>query len=545
MQITRMPAILATAAALAAVAQPVAAQPVSPERQFMNTLTRFSTQYGLIMLRTLVDLTYEHLSVDPRTGDVVLTGLKVYPLVPWDQDGKCEVSFGRITRSDQIGFDVIDSRFEISDMKVSQSCFEPEQGAMLSAFGYEGLTASNLALDITYEFASSAAHLSLQASVEDAATVALTANFDYLWVTLPAFDPSAVSDDPQPVALLSEAEIAIENRGLFERLEPMLQAQLGDLSAAPQMVEAVLMQGLTEGGTKTPGAAEQKFVKNVAAEIGRFITERNRIVLSSAPEGGVWLKEDLFNSPASTIEALQPQVSAAPLNSRALLSTAQLQAAISGQTAGMDPATALKVGRALLTGIGAPRSVAHGQALLTPLAEQWNAAAALLLADALDQEGDTAAAYRMALRAAAGGESGALAAADRIEQKLPVETVLGIQAEAAAAWPGAAKRTADDQALVDAANIAGMRERAQDAALGRDTPRAYGTAYYWASLAAAAGDRGAASLRERLDRRFAGLDGAGRDAWKGVSQQAANAAIGIWTEGGLGARVAAMYGVVK
>ena len=99
--------------------------------------------------------------------------------------------------------------------------------------------------------------------------------------------------------------------------------------------------------------------------------------------------------------------------------------------------------------------------------------------------------------------------------------------------------------LIEAADIGAMRERAHAAALGRDGPRSYRDAYYWASLAAAAGDRSSAGLRERLDLRFAGAEGAARDAWKGVSQAAAAHAIETWTSGGLGARVAALYGVAQ
>ena len=151
----------------------------------------------------------------------------------------------------------------------------------------------------------------------------------------------------------------------------------------------------------------------------------------------------------------------------------------------------------------------------------------------------------MALRAAAGGESGGMTAADRLEEELGADFVLGAQIEAAQSWPGAHARQAADQALIEAADIGAMRERAHAAALGRDGPRSYRDAYYWASLAAAAGDRSSAGLRERLDLRFAGAEGAARDAWKGVSQAAAANAIQTWTDGGLGARVAALYGVAQ
>ncbi len=511
----------------------------------MRTIIRILTQYALLTARTMVDLTYDHLAVDPHSGDVVITGLKLYPVLDWDQDGTCVVEIGRIAGSANIGFEAISARREITGVTVAPSCFMPEQAGMMAAFGYDGLTVDNMSIDLSYDFASSAAELTVHAAVKDAAVVTLTAAFDYVWIRGVIPEPDNPGGDPYPVALLSEAEIVIENRGIYQALEPMLSAQIGDLQAVPQMVTGALMDMLSEGGTRSPSAAETDFVNNVAGELGRFIAERNRIVLSAAPEGGVWLNESLFENPGTAIAALNPVVSAAPLVSRSLIAPDALMAAISGQAGALDEAARLRIGGALLTGLGAPRSVAHGRALLQPLAEHWHAAAALLLAEALIEDGEPEHAYRMALRAAAGGESGGMTAADRLEQRLGVDFVLGAQFEAAQSWPGAAARQAADQALIEAADIGAMRERAHGAALGKGSPRSYAEAYYWASLAAAAGDRSSAALRERLDQRFAGAEGAARDAWKGISQAAAAHAIETWTDGGLGARVAALYGLAQ
>jgi hypothetical protein len=210
----------------------------------------------------------------------------------------------------------------------------------------------------------------------------------------------------------------------------------------------------------------------------------------------------------------------------------ELAAALTGGDA-LDPAARLRVGEALVTGVGAPRAIGPGLTLLMPLAEQWNAPAALATARAAQSNEDAQTAYVMALRAMAGGETGAIGLADEVEPKLPLIVVLGAQAEAAGAWPGAAAAQAEAQQLIAAGDVAGMRRRAYASATGRDRPRNYGDAYYWASLAAAAGDRGAASLRQRLDARFAGQEG-----WRDVSDGSATAALETWT-GGLGQTIAA------
>ena len=131
-----------------------------------------------------------------------------------------------------------------------------------------------------------------------------------------------------------------------------------------------------------------------------------------------------------------------------------------------------------------------------------------------------------------GGEAGAIALADSIEATLPLVVVLAAQNEALE-WPGAAEAQAAAEQLIAAGDVAGMRRRAYATATGSLRPRNYPHAYYWASLAAAAGDRGAASLRQRLDDRFAGQEG-----WREAAEGSATAALETWS-GGLGETIAA------
>ena len=127
------------------------------DRFAMRTVTRILIQYALLAARTMVDLTYQHLAVDPHSGDVVITGLKLYPALDWDRDGTCVVEIDRIAGSADIGFEVIELRREITGVSAAPSCFEPEQSAMMAAVGYDGLTVENMSFDLSYEFASSAA----------------------------------------------------------------------------------------------------------------------------------------------------------------------------------------------------------------------------------------------------------------------------------------------------------------------------------------------------------------------------------------------------
>ncbi len=529
-------------ALLAAPPQAALAQNALIDGLTLRTLSRLSTQYMLLAARAAVDLTYEHLTIDAHTGDTIISGLRLYPRLDWDGDGACKIEVDRISSAASLDFDGVRQRMEMTGVNIAPSCFEPEAAGMMTAFGYDGVTVDNVSMDTAFQFGSSAADVTLHAAVKDAAVVNATAAFDYLWLTGVIPEPDNPSGEPYPVALLRQAEIAIDNKGLFERLEPMLAGQLGDINEAPAMIQAVLMEALSDS-VNPPGEREITFVNNAAEEVGRFVQDKDRLVIAVAPPEGVWLEEEVFQSPATAIAALNPAISRAPLISRALIGASELATAISGDVSTLDEGMRLRVGEALLTGIGAPRSILHGRALLEPLAEGWSPAAALLLAEALSTDGEGEQAYAMALRAATGGESRGMTVADRLEESMGARAVLSVQAEASADWPGSEARVAADQEILNGADVAAMRERAHAAALGRGVPRSYADAYFWASLAAAAGDRSSAGLRVRLDKRFAKAEGEDRDAWRGVALASAEAAITTWTEGGLGARIAALYGV--
>jgi hypothetical protein len=534
---------LLAAAALATATAPGLAQ----ETGFSETvrlMQRVATQYTILLTRMFVDLTYESIAIEPGTNDLIVTGLRLYPELAWDQDGRCEIVVERAVIADTNSVETLRTAVELGGVALPPACFQPEVAATLAGLGYDGLTADAATLDIAYDLPSSAADLAVQVSVVDAAEIALTAHFDYLFLRFPIaadtgatdtepMEPEGAAAEPVPVARLGWAELVVENDGLWQALEPMMTTQMGDLNALPQMVQMGVGELFTEGGTRTPTPEETAFVDNLASEVARFIADRDRIVVTAAPEGGsVLLTGEMMASPGALIVALDPVVSAASRAHREMIAPADLAAALAGGDA-LDAKARLRIGRALVTGIGAPRAAEAGRALLLPLAEEWNAAAALLTARAAESAGDPQTAYAMALRAMAGGEAGSIALADALEPELPLIAIVAAQDEAVGAWPGAADAQAEAERLIAEGDVTGMRRRAYATATGTGRPRHYGHAYYWASLAAAAGDRGAASLRQRLDDRFAGQEG-----WQAIAENSATAALETWTAG-LGETIAA------
>src|SRR5690606_31908389 len=157
------------------------------------------------------------------------------------------------------------SAIALDGVAVPPACLQPPVAETMAAFGYDGMTVDSASIDIDYHIPSSSAGLAVSASVAGAAEVALSADFDYFWFRVPisdSADPGAAAAGTVPVARLAEAELVIENHGLWQALEPMLTEQMGgDLSAIPQLVQMMLGQALTEGGARNPTPQETAFVE--------------------------------------------------------------------------------------------------------------------------------------------------------------------------------------------------------------------------------------------------------------------------------------------
>ena len=514
----------ATIAAATLAAPAVQAANNAPPVDFLQLVQRISGQYAIMVTRSLVDLTYDTIQVEPKTNNLIVSGLRLYPELEWDQDYNCVIDIDRALFGGVQGFDLLQSVIEFSGVTLDPACLPPDVGGMLGAFGYDKLTATTMVVDIAYDLPSAGADLTIQATIQDAGDLTLTASFDYLWFRFPLDG----SDEPIPVAILDSAELAFENAGVWERVEPMVIGQIGDPAAVPPMIEAMLGQMLSEGGTRTPSEAETAFASNLASEVQRFLAEKNRIVIAAAPEDGLFLDADAFGSPAEAIASLRPKVSGTPLAFQRMIEAGALTNALNGT---VDEAQRLRVGTALVTGLGAPLAPVEGRALLLPLADDWNGAAAATLAASFE-EIDPVKAYDMVLRAMAAGEAGAAGLADRIEANMALSDVLNAQNATLAAWPGSDGYDNSAAYIRQSGDVSAMRLLATNALMGHQMPRNYRAAYLWASLAAAAGDRGGAGLRNRLDARFAG------DAdWQAASAEIASEALAAWTSGGIAAAV--------
>jgi hypothetical protein len=540
---------LLLATAMAAVAFGPLPATAQGRPDFARMLDNTLRAYTVLILRSMVDFTYETFESSLETGETVITGLTVTPRVPWDTSGACVITMGRAVLSGTVETDGLSSLIEATGLNVPPACLEPEAAGFLAQLGYEGVQAETAVIEIGYNLPSSAASLSVQAGLAEAVDLNLTADFAYFWFTGLLEEAMAPPDDsfndsgtelppmempmsagPVPSILLRSAQISIDNRGLWDKVEPMVAQTVGSVEALPEMLRGALEQELAEGGTRQLSQAEQDFSASLAAAVDRFVKERSRLTVSVSPPSPVWLNEALFETPDTLIGALQPMVSTDSHRAVAMVAPATVKAAMAAAPE-VSVADRLAAGRALMSGVGAPRDRAAALKILQPLADAGDADAALVIAEGLADQGDAVAAYPYALRAMGGGMIAAIALGDRLEADLPPKAIREAQAQVLTGWSGDPGLASNRAGLLAAPSVSAMRKLALDLMIGRGVPRNYEQAYLWATLAAAAGDRSAANLRNGLDRMARG------GVWAEAFDAAAATALTVWSDEGLGQKL--------
>lgn len=480
---------------------------------------------GVQMIRTQMDLQYGDLSVDLRRSRVTMSDIMAWPFFDWDEEGTCEIGIDRITLL-TTPIDLTD-RFKgtarLSGVTADKSCFPEETHQAFEMAGLESLDIARMTVDIDYGMPKSDAMIRVYADVDGVATVDASGSFSYFW-----FEAQDDLDDPYPVWFLENAVVSVENKGVWEAVQPILPPPFtGETSGAA--VRSVLEELI---GSMHPGplsTEENAFVDSAVAVWPDFVAAPEALVLETALDGDVYV--DFYameDDPAEIFALLKPRVALAPARISAAVPVDLLSRATGDGAAELTEDERRTVGAALMTGAGAPRNVEAGLALLEPLAEAGDGAAALTLAEALEVRAPEDA-YIWALRAGGADEAGAVALLDRLEGKLSLARVLELQDRVSGAdsHPGSALRS-----------IAGIREQAAMRMSGKGAARSYGIAAMWAMLAKAAGDPEAADILEEIDTmvRLEGQEG--RDAWAETEAGYSDLAMEVWIGQNLPARYA-------
>lgn len=513
-----------------AVALPLAAPAQTPSQTpgtatlvtLGNLVVTKLLQTGISLARTQVDLTYSDLSVNVLTSQASLTDVQIIPYFTWDDtDALCQIDIGRVALRgapwDEVTTFV--QTVDFFDVTVASGCASSAMHVLapMEALPFD-TPIDHISLRMDYDVPSSAARVNVFATARGFASVNLSLDMAYASVFsgLDGYDNTLT-------VMLNSIALDLSNRGLWDKIKPMLSPTLTDPGLSEDSREVLLTDLMLQSGLGFSDESIARLAASGAAAWHSFLSDPKQISLATGFDPSmteVWLDlTPMALADPSLLDQLQLQFGTRPTALEWMVPRDMLAQVVTGQTVGLGSDELISVALALLTGEGAPRNPEVARPILSQLVEAGNTEAALALAR-FDADTDPGAAYAMALRAAAGSETGALGLMDRLEARLGVAQVLRLQDGALAAGESAA----------DVTSVDGFRDRARGYLLGLGRPRHYGQALYWASLGAAAFDPECQSILDDLDRIAAASDSAGQVAWTLLSRNAAQAALSDWIE---------------
>lgn len=449
-----------------------------------DTLLTLLVQSFMPTLRVLADVRYDQIDVDVVRNRVSLEGVDIRPLLPYAAPDACRITADSLTLSGapvdrQQGYAL---NLTLDGAVMDFDCLPDEAKPMVGLAGIEDLRLDRAQIMAHYDFASGGADISLVADVDGLLTLTASADVDYI-----SYRMDLNTEEVDPAAYLTALKVTLEDRGAFAAGARMAPSQM----LAPENVGPMVQGGLSQAfaDLNAPGApltdAQQTLAAQAADVAVRTVQNPGLIVIETAIQGGpVRLAEADFEDPNVLLAKLNPQISTAPSAVSTAIPAAELKQAIDGL---LPSARNLDVGRALITGLGAPRNTTLGLRLLDPLAKDGNAEATYLMAGAMAVS-DPGTAYRLALHAASEGMPGALSLMGDLEDGLTLASLIEVQ-DAMAGGPVAS----------DYDTLGQIRRAARGHLRGTTRVRSYRAAYYWASVGAAAGDTASAAIRDEID----------------------------------------------
>ncbi|QUJ77420.1 hypothetical protein KDD17_05320 [Sulfitobacter albidus] len=469
--------------------------------------------------RAFADLRYDGLSVDPISGQIAITGLDVAPTLPGLAPGACTIRADRVSVRGA-PFDRVDElrvSVTLAGAVVDFDCLPPEARPVVGMMGLTDIAVDRLDLSLLYDLPSGAMDMQIEASVDGLVRLSADAQADYV-----SYRMNLQTEEPEPSVLLRRARVQIEDRGLADRARQILPPQMLEPQAAVGTVQQALTQAFGPGPLNP---AQSQLVEDAGAVVVDLLEGGRSVTLEATIDPApLRLDAAALEDPGTLITALAPRLTDVSARLRSSLPRDLLIAAAEER---LDDADRLRVGRALITGDGAPRNLSLAATTLLPLAQRRDPEAAHLLAEGFADIAPVPA-YRDAITAVAAGRTQALGLLERLEAGLPLEQVLEIQSDAA---PAASRDPMRFSTLAD------MRTAAFAHASGIGAPRSFASAYFWAAMAAAAGDSAGEALRDELDTRMR-LRGLG-DVWAEMTQTLDADVLRGWIETDVPARLQA------
>lgn len=467
-------------------------------------LARGAAQLTIMSMRSVMDVTYDDLLLDKRTGDFSVRGIEI--TLP-DAAGVpgCTIKVDALTLVSLDRPDALSIASEADGIDISPACAGNQSGIIRSMLGPDAMKVTHYEATTSYHIGQSSLDHSMLVETAVAGSISVNARLEGLHVNLDQYG------EPKPAGKLVQAEVTLQDIDALRALLPIF-----GLEADPVAMATGAMRGtLSRDGISN---AERALLESADVELSRVVKDGGAITLRSGRGADVSFEQLAeTEGPEDLVSLLLPVFSSALVGADNLIPSQLLKAALTAP-GDMSPEDQIRVAAALTTGQGAPQSIGAAAKLLKPLAETGNPGAVLGYARLLHRSGeDMSAAYTYALAAGMAGATGARNLMDRIESDLSLPAILEIQAAEAGDIPA------------PEADIAMLRNSARQYANGRDATRNYGQAILLGMLAAAGGDHSSQLLVERLAARFEDDEDAA--TWSELIAKQSETALSLWADG--------------
>ena len=467
-------------------------------------IARGAAQLTIMSMRSVMDVTYDDLLLDDRTGDFSVRGIEITLPEAAGVPG-CTVKVDALTLVSLDRPDALSMASEADGIEVSPACAGDQSAMIRSMLGPDAMNISHYSATTSYHIGQSSLDHSMLIETAAAGSISANVRLEGLHASLDKYG------DPMPAGEVTQVEVTLQDTDALRALLPIF-----GLDADPVGMATGAMGGiLSKDGISN---AERTLIDSANIELARVIEDGGAVTLRSGRGTSVSFEQLAeTNGPEDLVSLLLPVFSSALVGADNLIPSELLKAAMTAP-GDMSAEDQMRVASALASGEGAPRSVSIAANLLKPLAEDGNADAAMHYAGLLHEQGDDLnAAYRYALSAGEAGASGARNMLDRIESDLALPMILEVQAAAAG------------EVAAPEADVAMLRHKARQFANGRGASRNYGQAILLATLAAAGGDHSSQLLVERLSARFDDEDDAA--VWNALQAKQSEAALALWADG--------------
>lgn len=438
-------------------------------------------------LRVLADVRYEQIDVDPVRNRVALIGVDIRPYLPHVEGDNCAITADALVFSGQ----PIDRQqgyvisMTLDGAELDFDCLPEEARPVIGMMGVENILLDRATVSVNYDFASGGAMVHFGADLDKLASLSGSADLDYV-----SYRMDLDNEEVMPAVHVNHVQVTLEDRGFYAAGSRMAPPGMLDPAALEQIIPGALseMFGEMNGFEARELSSEQQAFIGQAVQVAQaFVANPTQIILeTAAPKAPVRLGTADLEDPKAIFSKLAPRIATSPKAISSGITAAELKQAIDGLLASERN---FDVGRALLTGIGAPRNITLGLRLLDPLAKEGNADATALMAEAM-QVSNPIVAYRLALHATSKGKSGSLSLLNDLEDDLALAQMLEVQDDMLGGGGPVAS---------DFASIGDVRRAARGHLLGTTRIRSYRAAYYWASVGAAAGDAASVAIRNEVD----------------------------------------------